>query len=259
MSRVTGMLLMVGLLVGCVGQAEYEVVEDEVIDARVPLAVKSVAPGSVRTAQVKQAPLPNEEEVEDQVEPDIHFPIESWDRGGYPGDGPYCTISYEDEEDESTYITASRIAYMALLLGDVWEEWGLPNPEAVRERLSRFHIIAVHAEQDTPSPTMARLKYPDMTEDEALEEMGNLGAFCWASGNARLADIPEGTKFVIVIKAWFLNEGFMETVLHEMVHPAMLVGYGDSDGDHLREDIWLRHGDDTLMGAVMERSPFEIH
>lgn len=257
MSRVT-MLLVVGVLIGCVGQAEYEVVEDEVIDARVPLAVKSVAPGSVRTARVKQAPSPDEE-VEERSEPDIHFPIEAWDRGGYPGDGPYVTISYERKEDESSYVTASRIAHTALLLGDVWEELGHPNPEAVRERLSRLHIIAVHAGRDEPSPLMVKLKHPEMTDEEVQEAMNNLGAFCWQNGNPRLAGIPEGTQFVIVIKAWFLLEGFMETVLHEMVHPAMAVGYGDADGDHLREDIWLRHGDDTLMGAVMDRSPFEVH
>lgn len=242
---------------GCEEEADDSTDNDVVLSAKPLPATAKVG----RAREVVVAPAAELLPETAPIENEIRFPIESWDRGGYHDGGPWVTISYENKEDESTFITASRIAYAAKMVTTVWEEWEYPNLDAVREKVANFHIIAVHVPEGStePSDTLAHLRYPEVYEkdpNEALEKTGTLGAFCFPAGDSRLIDIPEKARFVIVLKYWFLTEGWMDTVVHEILHAVLLVAYGDADGSHKREDIWLRNSKEGLMAEVLDRLPY---
>ena len=188
---------------------------------------------------------------------EVTLDIDAKDLGGYRDGGPWVTISYEDAEHKTAILSASRIALLAKTLIDVWEEKEYPNLDAVTDRLSRFHIFAI-ANDDT----FARFKYPDLYAENptaALEKLGTSGAFCYPHGDARYTDVPESARFFIVIKGEFLTEYWgRETVLHELMHPALAAGFGDSDPDHAMADMWMpRSGIDngSFMSAVIDRYP----
>lgn len=242
------------------GEAPAESLQNDVVEVATPMQA------TAKVSKAKNAIVETTFEAIDieEIEPisdEIHFAIESRDRGGYYKDGPWVTIAYENKNDESNVITASRIAYAASMLLTVWEEWEYPNLEAVREKLSNFYVIAVHVPRDStePSNTLALLRYPDIykeNQQRALEKTGDLGAFCFPSSDKRLVDIPDKAKFVIVIKAYFLNLGWMDTVVHEILHPTLLAAFSDADGNHERDDIWLRNSEEGVMAEVLSRLPY---
>jgi hypothetical protein len=203
--------------------------------------------------------LPDAELGEDLLDPElaITLDIDAWDKGGYPNEGPYVTIAYENSEHKSSILSASRIALLAHILIDVWDERELPNLDAVKQRFSRFHLFALASDD-----TYARFKFPDLyaeNPNKAIDKLSDSGAFCFSHGNDRYTDVPENSQFFIVIKGEFLKQEWgKETVLHEMVHAALDAGYGDSDSDHARSDFWLpRSGIDngSFMAEILKIFP----
>lgn len=185
---------------------------------------------------------------------EIHLNVEKTDKGGYAHGGPWVTIGYQNASDYSNYITASRIALAANLLISTWESWEYPNVDKVKERLSNFYVAAIENSEE-----MARLRYSELYLDDrqaAIEQTGDLGAF--VSTSDRFVDIPEKARFLIVIKADFLNDGWIDTVLHELGHMALEAGFGNSDSNHERIDFWLpRTGFDngSFLSDVLSQYP----
>lgn len=230
---------------------------DDLVDSEPAEDVIEVEPAE---DLVDAGAVPELEPDEDLIQPDelaVTLDIDSWDKGGYPNGGPWVSIAYENSEHESSILSASRIALLARTLITVWEEQDLPDLDAVTERFSRFHIFAI-ANNDT----FARFKFPDLYAEnpsEALEEMGTSGAFCYPHGNERYTDVPEKAQFFFVIKGDFLTHLWgRETALHEMMHAALEAGFGDSDSNHERSDMWLpRSGVDngSFMAIVLNQYP----
>lgn len=188
---------------------------------------------------------------------DVPFNIDCYGLGMLAGGPRKVSIGYEDCDDKGATLSASRVAYLAKLFVDVWEERGYPEVEGVREHLSRFMIYAVHTEDGVArSPELARIKYPDLYSEDpatAIEQMGDGDAFCFPNGNPRYIDVTERSNFFIALGSHILAAGWAEIVAHEIAHAALWRAYGDADGDHLRDDIWLGHSDDTVLDAVLDR------
>lgn len=221
------------------------------------------AGSATRKVQVIEQRIASPAEIT-EPELSVSTPVTARDSGGYPGDGPYVTIAYENRKDKGSLWTASRIALLAKTMLDTWRDLEYPELESVTEHFSNFHVIALDIEKGSSEPDadLARLRYPVLYENDpqsALDKVGSLSAWCAPTGDIRFVDVPEKANFFIVIKAWFLDESWgIETLLHEIVHPALLIGFGDSDSMHERGDIWLpRSGVDngSFMAEVLSRFP----
>jgi len=228
---------------------------DEVSETVAPVnsaLVAEIPPVQATEEETVVSPTP---EVEEAPEP-VHFDVDCYDWSLVPG-GPRVSVAYANCDDKSSTLSASRIVQLTQLLIDVWEERGYPEVDAVREHLSRYTILAVHTEDGVErSPELARLKHPDIyTEDPAaaIEKMGDGDAFCFPNGNARYVDVNEKSKFFIVLGSHILTEGWVDIVVHEIAHGVLWRAYGDADGGHKRDDVWLGHGPDTLLDEVLDR------
>ena len=244
---ISSIILVV--LIGCVGSVESELTDDVVLDSNVKeTEIVSATPLSASVHVNKASEITEES---DNLEL-VSFNIDCYGKGGAK-DGPRkVVVGYENCDDKSG-LTASNIATLAKIFIDVWEEREYPNLDKVREHLSRFMVISIHSDGQTKSPEMARLKFPDLDSDEALEKLGDGDAFCFPNGNARYVDVSDGSKFFIVLGSHILVEGWIDIVVHEIAHAALYAAYGNADGGHKRSEIWLGHSENTVMDEVLGR------
>lgn len=196
----------------------------------------------------------------------VHHPVEMEESFDGTAIGyPYVTISYEKREDKTSYLDAEQISELTKLLLEVWEEWGYPNLGAVQKHLSSFQVVSLHVPIDSeiPDPELAEMLSPNLYAEnptKALEVLGGKGAFCYPIKDPRFPDISKDANFFIVVKHWYLmRRQQIDTVLHEIIHAALMAGFGDGDGSHDRKDIWLRFGyyggHNTMMDKILERFP----
>jgi len=204
---------------------------------------------------ITAVPLPAT--IDAEIEPaSVRLNIDCYGLGSASGVDKVA-VAYDDCDDKTAMLAASKIAVLASLLIDVWKDRDYPELGGLREHLNRFMVVSVHYDSPTDLvPEFARLKLPDLYAEDpdlALEKLGHGDAFCRPNGDPRFVDIGQEYSCFIVLGSTILTEGWADIVLHEIVHAALWVTYRDGDPDHNRHDIWLDHADITVMSEVLDR------
>lgn len=205
-------------------------------------------------AELEVAPAPSSIDAEPEPEL-VHLNVDCYGLGSASGVSKVA-VAYDDCDDKTAILAASRIALLASLLIDVWEDWDYPELGRLREHLQTFHVVSVHYESSNDLvPEFARLKFPDLFLEDpelALDKVGTGDAWCKPNGDPRY-DIGDEYKFFFVLGSTILTEGWADIVLHEIGHAALFAVYGDPDPNHERDDFWLNHSDLTVMSEVLDR------
>lgn len=246
-------LIILSVLLGCSAEADLSEIDD--VMSTVPVQEEETHVDVTATVVSNPAVYANVKKVEKEESEPVPFNIDCYSIG-FVLDGPRkVSIAYEDCADKRG-LNASSVATLAKLFMDVWEEREYPNLDKVKEHLSRFMVVSLHSDGQTRSPEMARIKFPDLYSEDpvaALEKLGDGDAFCFPNGNPRYVDVSEGAKFFIVLGSHILIERWADIVVHEIAHAGLHSAYGDADGGHLRDDIWLGHSANTVLDEVLSR------
>jgi len=203
-----------------------------------------------------RTPAPATAPIDAQGEPEpVRLHVDCYGLGSAEGISK-VSVAYEDCNDKTAILAASRIALLAKLLIEVWAEWEYPELGRLREHLNKFQVVSVHYESAIDLvPEFARLKFPDLYAQDpelALAKLGAGDAFCKPHGDPRY-DIGDEYAFFFVVGSTILTEGWADIVLHEIGHAALYAVYRDADPNHERDDFWINHSDVTVMSEVLDR------
>lgn len=249
------LLVLIAKLCGCTSDVHEIRIND--LEDSAELDAGDVDAGELGEALQESPPATAPSPIDAEPEPEpVRLNVDCYGLGSAEGIRK-VSVAYDDCNDKTAILAASRIALLAKLLIEVWEDWEYPELGRLREHLNKFKVVSVHYESGTDLvPEFARLKFPDLYAEDpelALAKLGAGDAFCKPNGDPRYVDIGDEYAFFFVVGSHILTEGWADIVLHEIGHAALYAVYRDADPEHERDDFWLNHSDVTVMSEVLDR------